>query len=89
MEKLLFIVYVVLGLSIILIGVALAYIAYSTYEPLLPQAESLDRALSYTAYELINLVIRLGFLGLMIWGGGILARHGIQALLELRKIEKG
>lgn len=84
-----FITYVVLGLSIVLAGVILAYIAYSTYEPLLPQTKNLDEALTYIAYELINLVVKLGFLGLMIWGGGVLAKHGIQALLELRKIGKG
>ena len=82
-----FTAYLVLGLAIILVGVLLAYIAYETYKPVLHEAESLDKTLSYIAYELINLVVKLGFLGLMIWGGGILAKHGIHALLELRRIE--
>ena len=80
---------VIIGLIIILTGVYLAYNAYQEYKPILPKATSLDEALTNTAYELVNLVLKLGFLGVIIWGGGILLKHGIHATLENQRIVKG
>jgi len=80
---------VIIGLIIILTGVYLAYNAYQEYKPILPKATSLDEALTNTAYELVNLVLKLGFLGVIIWGGGILLKHGIHATLESQRIIRG
>ncbi len=82
-------VLVIIGLVIIVSGVYLAYNAYQEYRPVLPKATSLDEAITNTAYELVNLVLKLGFLGVIIWGGGILLKHGIHATLENQRIVKG
>jgi len=82
-------VLVVIGLIIIVTGVYLAYNAYQEYRPILPKATSLDEAITNTAYELVNLILKLGFLGVIIWGGGILLKHGVHATLENQRIIKG
>jgi len=80
---------VVMGLIIIVAGVYLAYNAYQEYKPILPKAASLDEAITNTAYELVNLVLKLGFLGIIIWAGGILLKHGVHATIENQRIVKG
>jgi len=61
------VIVLLLGLIIVLIGAYLAYEAYQTYKPVLPKGSSLDEAITNTAYELVNLVLKLGFLGVMVW----------------------
>ncbi|ADG91320.1 hypothetical protein [Thermosphaera aggregans] len=40
-------------------------------------------------FELLSLVAKLGFIGLIIYGGAVSLRNGVHMLLELRRIEKG
>jgi len=83
------VVLTVLGVVIVLYGAYLAYDAYMNYAPVLPKARSLDEAITNTSYELINLVIKLGFLGVMIWAGGLLVKHGLSATIEAHKSDRG
>ncbi|MET1160465.1 MAG: hypothetical protein ABWW65_05835 [Thermoprotei archaeon] len=78
-----------IGVVIIIFSISLAFNAYETYKPILPQAKSLDEAITNTAYELVNLVLKLGFLGIIVWGGGLLLRHGIGMLIESYRIDRG
>lgn len=80
---------VILGLMLLIIVVWLAYSAYLTYAPLLPKAKSLDEAITYTVYELLNLVLKLGFLGIILGCSSIALKYGISMIVEIRKIEKG
>ena len=73
------------GLAIVGIGAYLAYDAYMTYEPLLPAAQTLEKSITNTVYELLNLVIKLGFLGAMIWAGSVILSKGV----DLFKSEVG
>lgn len=86
----------VLGVILLLLGVGvvgyciyLAYVAYETYKPVLPAARSLDEAITNTAYELLNLVLKLGFLGIMVWAGGLLLKHGAGMIVDIHRAEKG
>jgi len=79
----------VLGAGIVLYGTILAYDAYMNYVPVLPRVRSLDEAITNTAYELVNLVIKLGFLGVMIGAGGLLTKRGLFAAIEAHRLEKG
>jgi len=83
------VIVLLLGLIIVLIGAYLAYEAYQTYKPVLPKGSSLDEAITNTAYELVNLVLKLGFLGVMVWGGSILLKNGLNAVVEVYRIDKG
>lgn len=78
----------VLGLAITALGVLLAYNAYMNYSPILPKATSLDEAITNTVYELLNLVLKLGFLGVMLWAGTALLKNGLSTLIEAYRVDK-
>lgn len=65
------------GVLIVIFGAFLAFDAYLNYRPLLPAGEDLQSSITNTVYELLNLVIKLGFLGAMIWAGSILLGKGV------------
>ncbi len=69
-----------IGLGIVGFGAYLAYDAYVTYRPLLPAASTLEKSITNTVYELLNLVIKLGFLGAMIWAGSIVLSKGVDVV---------
>ena len=71
------VVMLAIGLGIVAFGAYLAYDAYVTYRPLLPAGHTLEESITNTVYELLNLVIRLGFLGAMIWAGSIVLGKGV------------
>lgn len=68
---------VILGLIIIIGSVLVAYDSFLHYKPMLPKAETLDQAITNTTYELVNIAIKLGFLGIMMWGGGLIVKYGV------------
>ena len=77
------------GLAIVGFGAYLAYDAYVTYRPLLPAAATLEKSITNTVYELLNLVIKLGFLGAMIWAGSIVLGKGVEVFKsEVVKLKK-
>ncbi len=80
---------VIIGIAIVGLGAYLAYDAYQTYKPVLPKASSLDQAITNTTYELVNLVLKLGFLGILVWSGGMILNHGISSVIESYRIDKG
>jgi hypothetical protein len=80
---------VIAGLIIVLLGAYLAYDAYQIYRPVLPKASTLDQAITNTTYELVNLVLKLGFLGILVWSGGMILNHGISSVIEAYRIDKG
>ncbi|QOR94908.1 hypothetical protein IMZ38_03085 [Thermosphaera chiliense] len=77
-----------LGILLIGLGVALALVQLYTYVPRIVSGGP-EEALSGILYELLGLVAKLGFIGLVIYGGSVLLRNGVHMLLELRRIEKG
>jgi len=79
----------VLGLAITVLGAFLAYNAYASYSPVLPRAASLDEAVTNTVYELLNLVLKLGFLGVMLWAGTVLLKNGLSTLVEVYRVDRG
>ncbi|WP_448579161.1 hypothetical protein [Thermosphaera sp.] len=78
----------VLGILFIGLGVALALIQLNTYMPRIV-AGGPEEALPAILYELLGLVAKLGFIGLVIYGGAVALKNGVHMLLELRRIEKG
>ncbi len=69
-----------LGLVIILLGVAYAFNSYKNYKPLLPKGNTLEEAITNSTFDLVNLAAQLAFLGVGIWGGAILLREGLRHL---------
>lgn len=76
------------GVLIVVFGAFLAFDAYLNYRPLLPAGGDLQSSITNTVYELLNLVIKLGFLGAMIWAGSILLGKGVDLFKALYIREK-
>ena len=70
------------GLAILCIGALLAYDAYRGYKPITPQTKSLEEAITTTTYDLVNLAVKLGFLGVLVWSGSIPLRYGVEMVRE-------
>jgi len=78
-----------LGLAVIITGIVLALQSFYEYKPLLPPPTSLSDAVASTVYELLNLVVKLAFLGVVVWGGSIALSKGLSALIDLYRVDKG
>jgi hypothetical protein len=78
----------ILGIILIGLGVSLALIQLYTYSPRIVSGGP-EEALTGILFELLSLVAKLGFIGLIIYGGAVSLRNGVHMLLELRRIEKG
>jgi len=72
------------GASLVIFSSILGIVMFYQYSPILPVGAGIEESLAYTVYELMNIVIRIAFLGIAIWGGAILMSKGI----ELAKGEK-
>ena len=73
---------IILGIALVLLGAYLAYEAYMTYKPLIPKSPNLTVTLTSSMYELLNLVIKIGFLAIVIWAGSILLTKGVNILVR-------
>jgi len=79
---------IAIGIILVGLGVSLAIIQFYTYTPIISQS-NIDEAMTSILAELLSLVARLGFIGLIIYAGGLTLKNGVHTLLELRRIEKG
>lgn len=78
----------VIGVLLIVFGAYLAYNTYVSYTPILPRASSLEEAVTNTAYELVNVAVKLGFLGVLVWCGSIITKHGVSLVVEGYRVNK-
>jgi hypothetical protein len=68
---------IAVGAAVVLAAVAVAFNAFYTYKvPVLVGGSSLDELISRLLNVLVELAVRLGFLGIAIWGGSILIKQG-------------
>ncbi|MEM1831745.1 MAG: hypothetical protein QXJ97_09495 [Desulfurococcaceae archaeon] len=79
-SKYAFIAMVSTGIVLILIAAFTAYTSFYGYSIPRIEGSSVDEAVISLVYSLTDLAARLGFLGIMVWAGGILLKYGIQLL---------
>lgn len=72
----------IVGTGVVVFGMILAFEAYQSYTPSLPQAQTADEAIGNALNSIVILAVKIGFLAVMMWGGGILLRHGVGLLVE-------
>lgn len=71
---------IVLGVVVVLAAVAVAFNSFYSYRVPVVAGSSLDELIPKLLNVLVELAVRLGFLGLCIWGGSILIKHGVSLL---------
>lgn len=81
-------VLILIGAGVVMFTIYLAYNAYLNYRPVLPQSGDLSQAITGTSFELINLVAKIAFLGVMLWASSILLKNGV-SIIRAEGPEKG
>jgi len=73
-----------IGIALILFAAYLAYSDYKTYSPQLQfqQTSDVNGLLSSTITSLLVLAMKLGYLGILVWGGSLIMKYGIQLLIK-------
>jgi len=70
------------GAALIILAAIVAYVSFYNYQ--LPwsqhQPSSIETTIASLVTILVEITARLGFLGIMVWAGGILLKYGIQSL---------
>lgn len=71
---------VILGVFFIVVAVIIAFQSFYGY--MLPEitGKNIDEVITSLVNALVNIAVRLGFLGIIVWAGSILLKYGIQAL---------
>jgi len=73
------------GTLMVCLAVYIAFTFFYSYRVLPVGGASIEEAISSLVNALVEIAVRLGFLGLVVWAGSVLLRHGIASLrLELR-----
>lgn len=71
---------IAVGSLLIVISAVIAYISFHGYNVLEIKGSSIDEAIVSLVHSLADLAARLGFLGIIVWAGGILLKYGVQLL---------
>jgi flagellar biosynthesis protein FlhB len=70
----------IIGVLIVLTAIFVAFNAFYTYKLPELKGSSLEELISSLMNVLIELALRLGFLGLIVWAASILLKHGVSLL---------
>ncbi len=76
-----------LGVLLVLVAAGVAYSEYRAAEAVIPEGASLEVVLSESTSVLLNLLIKIAFLGIVLAAGSILLGKGI-ALLRKCPVEE-
>lgn len=77
---------IVAGAALVIIAAALAYQSFYGYRLSFPlpgyqgRPESIEATITSLVAILVELAAKLGSLGIMVWGGGILIKYGVQSI---------
>ena len=67
----------ILGVVFVITSVVLAYTSFYSYKVSTVQGASVEDVITSLVNALVDIAVRLGFLGLIVWAGSILLKHGI------------
>ncbi|MEM2025979.1 MAG: hypothetical protein QXK88_03010 [Desulfurococcaceae archaeon] len=71
---------IILGVVFILLAVAVAYNSFYNYRLPLVSGSDLESVIISMINVLVEIAIRLGFIGIIVWAGGLLLKHGVAAI---------
>lgn len=71
---------IAVGAMLIIIAALVAFLSFYGYRVPEMTGISLEESITRLVYALVDIAVRLGFLGVMVWAGSILLKHGIQSM---------
>lgn len=70
----------VAGTALVLIAAIIAYSSFYGFTLPEVRGSTVEEAIISLVSNLVELASKLGFLGIMVWAGGVLLKYGIQLL---------
>jgi hypothetical protein len=71
---------IVAGGILVIVAALIALSSFYGYSIQIPRGQNIEDTITSLVNVLIELAIRLGFLGVMVWAGSILLRYGVQSI---------
>lgn len=69
---------VAIGVALIVIAAITAYSSFYGYRLPTIRGSTLEESITLLINALVDIAVRLGFLGVVVWAGGVLLKHGVQ-----------
>lgn len=76
---------IILGLGLIILSAGLALREYFFYRATIGEVSNVPSILGFIATELLVLIVKVAFLGIVIAGSSILLRYGLELIKEVKK----
>lgn len=73
---------IILGLGLIILSAGLALREYFFYKATIGEVSDVPSILGFLATELLILIVKVAFLGIIIAGSSILLRYGLELIKE-------
>jgi hypothetical protein len=70
----------ILGMVFIITAAVIAYVSFYGYKVPVVQGASVEDVITSLINALVDIAVKLGFLGLTVWAGSILLKHGISLI---------
>ena len=77
---LIFLALILLGLVFIVLAVSIAFSSFYSYRLPGIEGSGIEEAVVKLVNTLVDIAVRLGFLGITVWAGSLLIGHGIKGL---------
>ncbi|AFL66167.1 hypothetical protein Desfe_0256 [Desulfurococcus amylolyticus DSM 16532] len=87
--SLIFLALILLGLIFIVLAVSIALSSFYSYRLPGIEGSSMEEAVVKLVNTLVDIAVRLGFLGITVWAGSLLIGHGIKGLKSEGKPYEG
>jgi len=77
--------FIILGFGLLILSAGLALREYFFYRVSVGEVSNVPSILGFMASELLVLIVKVAFLGIVIAGSSILLRYGLELIRETRK----
>jgi len=77
--------FIILGFGLLILSAGLALREYFFYRVSVGEVSNVPSILGFMASELLVLIVKVAFLGVVIAGSSILLRYGLELIRETRK----
>jgi hypothetical protein len=79
------IIFIILGFVLLIVASGLALREYFFYKPELESVSGVQSLLSFMSSELLVLIVKVAFLGVIIAASSVMLRYGLELTKESRK----
>jgi hypothetical protein len=71
---------IVVGAVLVVVAASIAFSSFYGYSVQIPRGQNIEDTITSLINVLVELAIKLGFLGVVVWAGSILLKYGVQSI---------